>query len=99
MQLVQTAQLLHHSQSQNNKIQFETLLVWAPELIPLVVDTTQPPLLIKCHCETLGTRRLHQFHLKILIGVCSSGFLLIVSLDLLFFIRLLVGLLFESEIF
>ena len=46
MQLVQTTQLIHPCQSQNNRNQIETLLVQAPELIPLILDTIQPrPLL------------------------------------------------------
>ena len=54
MQLVQTTQL-HPRQNLNNKNQIETTLVWAPEMIPLVVDTAQPPPLLKCHCEMIGT--------------------------------------------
>ena len=74
MQLVQTTQL-HPRQNLNNKNQIDTLPVHVSELIPLVLDSAQPPPLLKCHREMLGTWRLH---LKMILDVCSSGFLLIV---------------------
>ena len=49
MQLVQITQLLHPHQSQNNKNQIDTLPVHVSELIPLILDSAQPPsLFMKC---------------------------------------------------
>ena len=59
-------------------------MVWAPELIPHIPDSPQSHSLLKCHYEMLGTRRLHQCHLKMIIEVYSSGFLLIAWSNLSF---------------